>query len=162
MDPIAVLAENASSGVTSSGPDNNCPGYPMTAMNNPGTSNLAFQNGGTPYPPVNPYFGQGDPAHGISLPAPYPPHNPEGGPSLPTYQAVPQPNAPPPAYATGPGMDNPALDSSAPYPPLNPFTGPAFPPHPVGPQPSAPPPSYKDAVGNTPQPNNEKCPPSAV
>ena len=116
MDPIAVLAGNASSVVNSSGPDNNCTGYPMTVMNNPGISNLAFQNGSTPYPPVNPYVGQDDPTHGISTP--YSPHNPEARPALPPYPVVPQPNTPPPSYAAG--MSNPAADDDAPYPPLNP------------------------------------------
>ncbi|XP_078380280.1 uncharacterized protein LOC144663243 [Oculina patagonica] len=148
MNPIAVLAGNASS--VPIGPDNTCPGYPMSVINNPGTGNLAFQSGSTPYPPVNPYLGQSDPAHGISTP--YPPYNPEGESSLLPYPAPAQPNGPPPLYPAG--INNPAPDSSTPYPPLNPYTGPASPPYPAGPQPSAPPPSYEDAVGNPPQPNN--------
>ena len=155
MDPIAILAGNAPSVVSSSGPDKNCPGYPMSELNNPGTANPAFQNGGTPYPPVNPYLGQGDPVHGISTP--YLPQDPEGGPSLPPYPVVLQPNAPPPPYVAG--MQNPAPDSRAPYPLVNPHTGSAFPPYSAGSQPSAPPPSYQDAVGSSPQPNNETCPP---
>ena len=155
MDPIAVLAGNAPSVVSSSGPDNNCLGYPMSVLNNPGTGNPTIQNGGTPNPTVNPYLGQGDPVHAISTP--YAPQNPEGGTSLPPYPVVPQANAPSPPYVAG--LNNPAPDSTTPNPPVNTHTGPAFQPYSAGPPPSAPPPSCQDAVGSRPQPNNETCPP---
>ncbi|KAL9964277.1 hypothetical protein ACROYT_G027895 [Oculina patagonica] len=112
---VAVLAGNVSTVVNSSGPDNTCPGYPMSAMNNPGPGNPAFQNGATPFPHVNPYLVQGDPAQSISTS--YPPQNQEGGPLVSPYPTVTQPNGPPPSYAAQ--MNNQAPDSSAPYPPLN-------------------------------------------
>ncbi len=145
MDPIAVLAGNASSLLNSSDPDNTYPSYLMSVMNNPGAGNPTSQTESTPYRAVNSHLGDGDPAHSISMR--YPPHNPEGDPLLPPYPAVLQPNASPPLYPAA--ISNAAPNRSAPYPPLNPYTGPAFPSYPAGPQPSAPPPSYEDAVGNT-------------
>ncbi|XP_078380998.1 transmembrane protein 151B-like [Oculina patagonica] len=134
MDAIAVLAGSASSVVNFSGSDNTCPGYPMSVMNNPETGNSAFQNGSTPYPPVNPYFEQGDLAHYISTPNP--PQNPEGGLLDSPYPTVAQPNVSLPSYAAQ--MNNPAPDSSAAYPPLNPYAGAAFPPYSAESRPSAP------------------------
>ncbi len=44
---LAVLAGSASLVLNPSGPDNTCPGYPMSVINNPGADNPAFQNGET-------------------------------------------------------------------------------------------------------------------
>ncbi|XP_078379153.1 uncharacterized protein LOC144662259 [Oculina patagonica] len=74
MDPVAVLAGNASSVVNFSDPDNTCPGYPiaMSVMNNPRTGNPAFQS----HPAE-----LNNPAPDSS--APYPPLNPNAGPAFP-------------------------------------------------------------------------------
>ena len=153
MDPIAVLNDNAFSDVYSSGPDNNCPGYPMSVMNNPGGHNPTIQNGGTAYPPVNPYFGQGHPTQDVSTM--YPAHNSDVvRPSFPPYPVVSQPNAPTPSDVTV--MNYPSQESRAPYSPHSPFSGSAFPAYPpVGPLPSVPPPSYEASVHHSPQPSNE-------
>lgn len=118
-DAIAVLVGNALSAVNSSGPVNSCPGYPMSEMTNLGTGNPAFRNGGTPYPAVNPYLVQGDPAQSGSMP--YPPVAPGAGPSLPPYPVppypvVPQPSAPPPPYEAAVGH-SPQLSNEK-HPPM--------------------------------------------
>ena len=132
MDPIAVLGDNVFSVANSSGPDNNCPGYPMSVMNNLVTCNPTIRNAGTVYPPVN---------------TPYPPHNSDVvGPSFPPYPVVSQPNAPVPSYVTG--MNYPAQDSSVPYPPPSPYTGYLFPAYTDELQPSAAPQSYDADEGH--------------
>jgi len=156
MDPIAVLTGNESSVLNASGPDNSCPGYPMSVMNNAEGGNLTIQNGGTAYPPVNPYLGQGHPSQGESHLNPT--YNPDAEQPYTPYPVASQPNAPPPPYTAG--MNYPAQGSSAPYPPPSPYSGPAFPAHPAGPLPSAPPPSYEASVGHNPEPSNEHKPPA--
>jgi len=152
MDPIAVLNDSAFSDVYSSGPDNNCPGYPMSVMNNPGGRNPTIQSGGTAYPPASPYLGQSHPTQDVRTM--YPAHNSDViGPSFPPYPVLSQPNAPIPSDVTV--MNYPAQESRAPFSPHSPHSGPAFSAYPpVGPLPSVPPPSYEALVGHSPQLRN--------
>ena len=152
MDPTAVQSNNAFSDVNSSGPDN-CPGYPMSVMNNPGGGNPTIQSGGTAYPPVNSYLEQGHLTQHVSTM--YPAHNSDAvEPLLPPYPVVSQPNAPIPSDVTV--MNYPAQESSAPYLPHSPYSGPAFPAYPpVGPLLGVPPPSYEVSVSHSPHPSNE-------
>lgn len=146
MDPIAVLTGNESSVLNLSGPDNNCTGYPMSGMNNAGGGNPTVHNGGTTYPPVNPYLGQGHPPQNVSHVNPS--YNPDAEQPYTPYPVTSQSNAPPPPYSSG--MNYPAQDSSAPYPPPSPYSRPGFPAYPAAPPPSGPPPSYQASVGHSP------------
>ena len=138
MDPFAFLTANI---LNSS--SNNCAGYPVSVMSNPGGDYLIVQNDGMAYPPVNPYFQRGDPSQAeghLNLP-------PQSDAEQPFSSYPPrfQPSAPPPTCAVG-------MDYQAPYP--------AFQGNPAGPLPRTPPPSYEEAVGHIPQPRNEHEPPS--
>jgi len=156
MDTIAVLSENAFLDANPSSPDNNCPGYPMSVMNNPGGGNPTIQNGGTAYQPVDLYLKQDDLTQGLCTP--YPPHNSESaGPSSPPCPAVSQPNAPLPSDVTV--MNYPSQDSGAQCRSPGSYNGPAFPAYPARPLPSASPPSYETAVCNNTQPDNKHKPP---
>ena len=146
MDPIAVLTGNESSVLNLSGPDNNYTGYPMSGMNNAGGGNPTIYNGGTTYPPVNPYLGQGHPPQNVSHVNPS--YNPDAEQPYTPYPVTSQSNAPPPPDSAG--MNYPAQDSSAPYPPPSPYSRPGFPAYPAAPPPSGPPPSYEASVGHSP------------
>ena len=138
MDPFAVLTANILNSNS-----NNCVGYPVSVMRNPGGDYFTIQNYGMAYPPVNPYFQRSDPSQGeghLNLP-------PQSDAEQPfsSYPPRSQPSAPPPPCAVG-------MDYQAPYP--------AFQGNPARPLPRTLPPSYEEAVGHIPQPRNEHEPPS--
>ena len=146
MDPIAVLTGNELSVLNLSGPDNNCAAYQMSGIDNAGGGNPTIHNGGTTYPPVNPYLEQGHPSQNVSHVNPS--YNPDAEQPYNLYPVTSQPNAPP--LPDSAGMNYPAQDSSAPYPPPSPYSGPGFSAYTAAPLPSEPPPSYEASVGHSP------------
>ena len=146
MDPIAVLTGNEPSVLNLSGPDNNCAAYPMSGMNNAGGGNPTIHNGGTTYPPVNPYLEQGHPSQNVNHVNPS--YDTDAEKPYTPYPVTSQPNVPPPPDSAG--VNYPAQDSSAPYPPPSPYSGLGFPAYPAEPLPSEPPPSYETSVGQGP------------